>query len=41
VELKRAANERGGYLYVESMRRLFKLNGTRRKERQKNERIED
>lgn len=28
VELKRAANERGGYLYVESMRRLFKLNGS-------------
>ncbi len=27
VELKRASNERGGYLYVESMRRLFKLNG--------------
>jgi glutamyl-tRNA reductase len=27
VELKRAAGERGGYLYVESMRRLFKLNG--------------
>lgn len=29
VELKQAANERGGYLYVESLRRLFKLNGTR------------
>lgn len=29
VELKRVANERGGYLYVESMRRLFKLNGTK------------
>jgi len=28
VELKHAANERGGYLYIESMRRLFKLNGT-------------
>ncbi len=41
VELKQAANERGGYLYVESMRRLFKLNGTRRKERHRNERIED
>ncbi len=27
VELKRASNERGGYLYVESMRRLFRLNG--------------
>jgi glutamyl-tRNA reductase len=27
VELKQAANERGGYLYIESMRRLFKLNG--------------
>jgi len=33
VELKKAANERGGYLYVESMRRLFRLNGTKRKER--------
>jgi glutamyl-tRNA reductase len=36
VELKRAANERGGYMYVESIRRLFGLNGTgkggRRKE---------
>ena len=47
VELKRAANERGGYLYVESMRRLFKLNGgnkhnsTKRKEHQQVERIED
>lgn len=30
VELKRAANERGGYLYVEAMRRLFKLNGAKR-----------
>ncbi len=28
VELKKAANERGGYMYVESMRRLFGLNGT-------------
>lgn len=28
VELKQAANERGGYLYIESMRRLFKLNGS-------------
>lgn len=28
VELKEAANERGGYLYIESMRRLFKLNGS-------------
>lgn len=27
VELKQAANERGGYLYIESIRRLFKLNG--------------
>jgi glutamyl-tRNA reductase len=27
VELKQAANERGGYLYIESMRRLFRLNG--------------
>ncbi|MHB8859439.1 MAG: glutamyl-tRNA reductase [Thermoleophilia bacterium] len=46
VELKAAANERGGYLYVESMRRLFKLNGTKkanskRKEQQKVERFED
>ena len=41
VELKRAANERGGYLYVESMRRLFKLNGNKRKERQKHEHLED
>ncbi|MHB0866821.1 MAG: glutamyl-tRNA reductase [Thermoleophilia bacterium] len=30
VELKRAASERGGYLYVESIRRLFKLSGARR-----------
>lgn len=30
VELKRAASERGGYLYVESMRRLFKLNGAKK-----------
>ncbi|MFA5802719.1 MAG: glutamyl-tRNA reductase [Thermoleophilia bacterium] len=30
VELKRAASERGGYLYVESIRRLFKLNGTKK-----------
>lgn len=29
VELKQAANERGGYLYVESLRRLFRLNGTK------------
>ncbi len=28
VELKKAANERGGYMYVESIRRLFGLNGT-------------
>lgn len=41
VELKRAANERGGYLYVESMRRLFKLNGTKRKEHRKSDDIED
>src|SRR5660398_224218 len=41
VELKRAANERGGYLYVESMRRLFKLNGNKRKERQKSEHSKD
>lgn len=27
VELKKVANERGGYLYVESVRRLFNLNG--------------
>ncbi|MHB9111740.1 MAG: glutamyl-tRNA reductase [Thermoleophilia bacterium] len=40
VELKRAANERGGYLYVESMRRLFKLNGTKRKERRKSDDLE-
>jgi glutamyl-tRNA reductase len=32
VELKHAANERGGYLYVESMRRLFKLNGAKGEE---------
>ncbi|MEK7816677.1 MAG: glutamyl-tRNA reductase [Actinomycetota bacterium] len=32
VELKQAANERGGYQYVESIRRLFKLNGTRKDE---------
>jgi glutamyl-tRNA reductase len=30
VELKKASNERGGYLYVESMRRLFGLNGSNR-----------
>ncbi len=41
VELKRAANERGGYLYVESMRRLFKLNGNKRKERRKSEQFKD
>jgi glutamyl-tRNA reductase len=41
VELKRAANERGGYLYVESMRRLFKLNGNKRKERQKSDDFKD
>ncbi len=41
IELKRAANERGGYLYVESMRRLFKLNGTKKKERLKSEHLED
>jgi glutamyl-tRNA reductase len=32
VELKRVSNERGGYLYVESMRRLFKLNGRNKQE---------
>ncbi len=41
VELKRAANERGGYLYVESMRRLFKLNGTKKKERHEDDEPED
>jgi glutamyl-tRNA reductase len=40
VELKRVANERGGYLYVESMRRLFKLNGNKRKERRKSDDLE-
>ncbi len=30
IELKRASNERGGYLYVESMRRLFRLNGQKK-----------
>lgn len=37
VELKRAANERGGYLYVESIRRLFKLNGTKKGAHKKKE----
>lgn len=37
VELKKAANERGGYLYVESMRRLFGLNGSGKRERDKDE----
>jgi len=41
IELKRAANERGGYLYIESMRRLFKLNGTNKKDRHKHEHKKD
>jgi len=41
VELKRAANERGGYIYVESMRRLFKLNGIKKKSRRRDEQLED
>ncbi len=32
VELKKAADERGGYMYVESLRRLFGLNGRSRRE---------
>lgn len=33
VELKRAAHERGGYTYVDSVRRLFKLNGAKKDDR--------
>jgi glutamyl-tRNA reductase len=41
VELKRASNERGGYLYVESMRRLFKLNGHKKLEKEAEEPLEE
>lgn len=41
VELKKAANERGGYMYVESMRRLFGLNGTRKEKRGSDEHRSD
>ena len=41
VELKKAANERGGYMYVESIRRLFGLNGTRKEKRHRDEHRSD